>query len=208
MEGRLRSAELLAVLGMATDLGLGLPMADFAEQKSAFFAGQSAQVAELATRAGERLGLGGGELATLRFAALARDLGRVAISAAIWDKPGPLNDAEWESVRLHPYYSERMLVKVPTLADAAALAGAHLERCDGSGYHRGSRAQPAASCLLAAADAYVTMRHARAYRPAFGPGRKCGRWRVRAGWSRRRSTRCSPRRVTPGRGSAVSGLRA
>ena len=117
-----------------------------------------------------RLGLAPAEQQTLRFAALAHDLGRVGISTAIWDKPARLTDGEWESVRLHAYYAERMLLKVPALAEAARLAGAHHEQCDGSGYHRGSRAQPVLSCLLAAADAYVAMRNARAWRPALDPG--------------------------------------
>lgn len=118
----------------------GQVMADFAEQKSVFFAGHSARVADLAVGAAARLRLAAPEQRTLRFAALAHDLGRVGVSTAVWDKPGPLNDAEWESVRLHSYYSERMLSKAPALAEAARLAGAHHERCDGSGYHRGSRA--------------------------------------------------------------------
>jgi HD-GYP domain-containing protein (c-di-GMP phosphodiesterase class II) len=148
----------------------GRVMGDFADQKSAFFAGHSAQVADLAVGAARRLGLAPAEQRTLRFAALAHDLGRVGISTAIWDKPGRLTDGEWESVRLHAYYSERMLLKVPALAEAARLAGAHHEQCDGSGYHRGSRAQSVLSCVLAATDAYVAMRNARAWRPALDPG--------------------------------------
>lgn len=148
----------------------GHVMGNFADQKSAFFAGHSANVADLAVSAAGRLGVATAEQRTLRFAALAHDLGRTGVSTAIWDKAGRLTDAEWESVRLHSYYSERMLAKVPLLAEAARLAGAHHERCDGSGYHRGSRAQSALSCVLAAADAYVAMRHARAYRPALDPG--------------------------------------
>ena len=58
----------------------------------------------------------------LRVGALAHDLGRVAVSAAVWDKPGPLNDSEWEKVRLHPYHSERLLARAPALATATASA--------------------------------------------------------------------------------------
>ena len=185
-------------------------MGDFADQKSAFFAGHSAQVADLAISAAARLGLTPGEQQTLRFAALAHDLGRVGISTAIWDKPGRLTDGEWESVRLHAYYSERMLLKVPALAGTARLAGAHHERCDGSGYHRGSRAQPVLSCLLAA-DAYVRCGTPGPGGPALDPGQTGAEMRalgVRASWNRQRSTRCSPRRATPGRGCGehVAGL--
>jgi len=53
-------------------------------------------------------------------------------------------------------------------APLARLAGSHGERCDGTGYHRGSRAAdlPAAAWLLAAADCYQAMREPRAHRPA------------------------------------------
>ncbi len=78
-------------------------MADFADQKSGFFAGHSAHVADLAVMAAERLGLERDGRLMLQVGALAHDLGRVAVSTAIWDKPGPLNDTERESVRLHPY---------------------------------------------------------------------------------------------------------
>ena len=57
------------------------------------------------------------------------------------------------------------------LRPLARLAGSHGERCDGSGYHRGSRAGdlPAAAWLLAAADCYQAMRERRAHRPALSP---------------------------------------
>jgi HD-GYP domain-containing protein (c-di-GMP phosphodiesterase class II) len=164
-------------------------MGDIADQKSVCFADHSAQVAGLAVSAAGRLGLDRQELLALQFAALSHDLGRVGISTAVWDKPSPLNDSEWESVRLHSYYTERMLLKVPALAGAAALAGAHHERCDGSGYHRGSRTQPAPACLLAAADAYVAMRARARLPPALDPARpvrRRGRWRAgEAGTGRR-----------------------
>jgi hypothetical protein len=43
----------------------------------------------------------------------------------------PLSDAE--RVRLHPYLTERILCRVPSLVRVASLAGAHYERLDGSG---------------------------------------------------------------------------
>ena len=62
-------------------------------------------------------------------------------------------------------------MRAPSLARAGQLAGMHHERVDGCGYHRGTRAaaQSIAGCLLATADVYAAMRHARAYRPALDP---------------------------------------
>jgi DNA-binding CsgD family transcriptional regulator len=74
-----------------------------------------------------------------------------------------------ERVRLHPYLSERVLGRCPGLWRVAALAGAHHERLDGSGYHRGSGAQQLSSAarLLGAADVWTALREDRPHRPAF-----------------------------------------
>jgi HD-GYP domain-containing protein (c-di-GMP phosphodiesterase class II) len=99
------------------------------------------------------------------------DIGRVAVPVSVWTKPGPLNRDEREQVRLHAYHSERVLDAAAGLRPLARLAGSHGERCDGSGYHRGSRVGelPLTSWLLAAADCYQAMREPRAHRPALSP---------------------------------------
>ena len=86
----------------------------------------------------------------------------------IWDKPGPLTDAERERVRLHAYYTERVLARPAALAALGAIAACHHERLDGSGYHRtlpGSALSPAAR-ILAAADVYHAMTETRPHRAA------------------------------------------
>src|SRR5581483_349048 len=66
----------------------GRVMADFTDLKSIFFGGHSTRVAELAVAAAERMGLDAAERPMLELGALAHDLGRVAITTAIWEKPG------------------------------------------------------------------------------------------------------------------------
>jgi HD-GYP domain-containing protein (c-di-GMP phosphodiesterase class II) len=141
--------------------------ADFVDLKSPFTAGHSREVATLAARAAP------GEAVTLRRAGLLHDLGRASVPNGIWDKPARLTEGEWERVRLHPYYSERILGRVQALRPLATLAGMHHEHLDGSGYHRGSaRAEiPAAARVLAAADAYQAMTQPRPHRPALEPAR-------------------------------------
>lgn len=142
--------------------------AAFADLKTPFTRGHSAGVAALAEGAARHAGMAEAEAVTLRRAALVHDLGRVGIPNGILEKPGPLTRLEWERVRLHPYLTERILSQSPGLAPLAALAGAHHERLDGTGYHRGSPAAllPRAARILAAADSYQAMRQARPYRPA------------------------------------------
>jgi DNA-binding CsgD family transcriptional regulator len=107
----------------------------------------------------------------LRRAGLLHDLGRASVPNGIWDKPGALTDGEWERVRLHPYYSERILGRVQALKHLATLAGMHHERMDGSGYHRGSSHGeiPTSARVLAAADAYQAMTQPRPHRQALAP---------------------------------------
>jgi HD-GYP domain-containing protein (c-di-GMP phosphodiesterase class II) len=139
--------------------------------KSPWLREHSTGVAELAEAAAWRLELPAATVTSLRRAALAHDLGRVGVSNAIWEKPGPLGFGEWERVRLHSHFTERAFAQSPALAPIGQLAGTHHERLDGSGYHRGLRA-PAldqAARILAAADCYGAMRETRPYRPALEP---------------------------------------
>jgi HD-GYP domain-containing protein (c-di-GMP phosphodiesterase class II)/DNA-binding CsgD family transcriptional regulator len=143
-------------------------MGEFADLKSVFTLGHSPGVADLAEAAAWRLGLRARDVATVRRAALVHDLGRVAVSTGTWEKPGPLTTGEWERVRMHPYFGERVLARCDGLADAVAVAGRHHERLDGSGYHRGAGASelPLTARIVAAADACQAMSEPRPHRPA------------------------------------------
>jgi HD-GYP domain-containing protein (c-di-GMP phosphodiesterase class II) len=121
----------------------------------------------------------------LRVAGFLHDIGRVGISSHIWDKTAPLTTTERDQARLHAYYGERILSRVPALEEVATLAGQHHERCDGSGYHRGAMASQLTmpSRVLAAADAYRTLAEGRPHHPALPVARVCDRLRseVKAG---------------------------
>lgn len=144
---------------------------DFADLQSPYLAGHSSGVAELAAAAARRCGFPAADATGVRRSALVHDVGRVAVPARIWQKPGPLTADEWEQVRLHAYHSERVLCRSPWLAALTPVASSHHERLDGGGYHRQSTAtalsRPAR--LLAAADAYHAMTEPRPHRPALSP---------------------------------------
>jgi HD-GYP domain-containing protein (c-di-GMP phosphodiesterase class II) len=161
----------LTLEGEAIDRALGA-MGDFADLASPYLVGHSAGVAELATAAAQRCRLEAADLLQLRRGALVHDLGRVAVPVRIWQKATPLTSDDWERVRLHAYYSERVLARSAFLAALARVASFHHERLDGSGYHRGAAGvelRPSAR-LLAAADAYHAMTEPRPHRAALAPG--------------------------------------
>ena len=143
-------------------------MADFTDVRSPSRAGHSRGVAHLAATAGRLWGLPGGEIVALRRAALVHDVGMHGVPASILDKPGPLTGAEMERMRLHSYWTERVLARPAALARIGAMASLASERLDGSGYHRGlsGAAIPATGRILAAGDACRAMTEARPYRPA------------------------------------------
>jgi HD-GYP domain-containing protein (c-di-GMP phosphodiesterase class II) len=151
---------------LISDLDTALEvLADFADLKSPYFAGHSRAVSALAAAADP------GQADLLRRAGLVQDLGRVAVPNGIWARPEPLSAADFEAVRLHPYYTERILARSPATSSLARVAGLHHERLDGSGYHRGAVAAeiPYAARVLAAADAWRTLTSARPQRPALTP---------------------------------------
>jgi HD-GYP domain-containing protein (c-di-GMP phosphodiesterase class II) len=144
---------------------------DVADLKLPALHGHSAAVASLATDAARRLRVDAQTVAALEVAAPLHDIGRLAVTNVIWEKPTSLTAAEWEQVRMHPYHSERILATSHALEAVAPIAGMHHERLDGSGYHRGcpARDQPAAVRILAAADAFQAMTQDRPHRAALTP---------------------------------------
>jgi HD-GYP domain-containing protein (c-di-GMP phosphodiesterase class II) len=153
--------------------------------KSPYTIGHSRGVAELAAQAARTCALSPAEITEVRRAALLHDLGRLGVSNTIWDKQSPLNHAELERVRLHPYLTERMLASSATLAPLARIAVQHHERLEGSGYPRGlsGDALTTAGRVLAAADMYHARIEPRPHRSARTPAEAAADLRneVRAG---------------------------
>jgi DNA-binding NarL/FixJ family response regulator len=146
-------------------------VADFVDLKSPYTSGHSQGVGELA-EAAARLGrLPDADCVAVRRAGFLHDLGQSAVPAGAWMKAGPLSDTEWERMRLHPYYTERLLARVTGLSALGAMASLHHERPDGSGYHRSLPAPMLSSGarILAAAETYHAMTETRPHRPAYAP---------------------------------------
>lgn len=149
------------------DIDAGLQaMGAFADLKSSYTRGHSAGVAQLAAGGAERLGLPAGVVAEVRRAGYVHDVGRAGVASGVWEKEGPLTEREWEAVRKHADYTERILARPSMLARLGALGALDHERLDGTGYHRRLPAEslPPGARLLAVADMYQAMRETRPHR--------------------------------------------
>jgi HD-GYP domain-containing protein (c-di-GMP phosphodiesterase class II) len=143
--------------------------ADFIDLKSPYMAGHSRRCAQLAADAAGLLGCTEAQITTVRRAALLHELGTTAIPNSILDKHGPLTRSEFDRIEHHPMFTEQMLSRSPALAALNPVAGAHHEKADGSGYHKGlqGEATDRVARVLTATDMYVGLTTERADRPAF-----------------------------------------
>ena len=91
-------------------------------------------VAEVATR----LNLGPRETWMAWQAAILHDIGKVTIPSSILDKPGTLNEHEWEIVRCHPEAGADMLSGTAGYDGVARVVLAHHERFDSLGLPTGA----------------------------------------------------------------------
>jgi diguanylate cyclase (GGDEF)-like protein len=123
-------------------------------------------VADLSVAVGRRLGMSAEELDETARAAELHDVGKVAIPDAILDKPGPLDDEEWEFMRRHTIIGERILGSAPALAPVGKLVRSSHERYDGMGYPDGLLGDqiPLGARVVAVCDAYDAMTSDRSYR--------------------------------------------
>ena len=140
--------------------------ADVVDAKSPFTYRHSLGVAEVATSIAQTLDLPKARCQLVRRAALLHDLGKLSLSSALLDKSGQLSDEERRTVQQHPRFTRQILSRIEAFKEIAAIAGAHHERLDGSGYPdqlSGSEI-PLEARILAVADIYRALTEDRPYR--------------------------------------------
>jgi putative nucleotidyltransferase with HDIG domain len=138
------------------------------DSKSPFTSGHSERVARLADALARRLGIADARRRWLGRGALLHDVGKLGVSNAVLDKPGPLDADEWVSMRQHAAHTEAILVRIGAFAELARVAGAHHERLDGRGYPRGLGAEQIAleTRIITTADVFDAISADRPYRAA------------------------------------------
>jgi diguanylate cyclase (GGDEF)-like protein len=125
-------------------------------------------VAELSCELGRTLHQSDQELQRIRLAAMLHDIGKSAIPESVLNKPGPLDERDWEFMHRHTLIGERIVLAAPALASTAPLIRSSHERLDGTGYPDGLRGTeiPLGSRIIAVCDAFDAMTSERSYRHA------------------------------------------
>src|SRR5919198_4455833 len=118
-------ADRMLIADDERQLTLARAFAAVVDAKSPWTYHHSDRTSLFATRVGAVLGFARAEIDDLRRAALLHDVGKLAISNRILDKPSKLTAAEFARVREHPVITRRILERVPGFSPLAALAAAH-----------------------------------------------------------------------------------
>lgn len=120
-------------------------------------------------------------------AAPLHDLGKIAIADRVLLKKGGFdNNEERESMRQHAVLGAELLegARSELLRMAGEIAASHHERWDGQGYPRGLRGEeiPIAARIVAIADVFDALVHARPYKTAWTVAEAIAEIRQERGW--------------------------
>ncbi len=144
-------------------------LADVVEAKDPSTRGHCELVSRFARLTARQLGLDSRQTSLACYGALLHDVGKIAVSDGVLNKPGPLLVEERDLVRAHVRVGHDLLRRVPALADVAEVVLAHHERFDGDGYPGGLHGEeiPLPARIVAVVDAYCAMITVRSYKSAF-----------------------------------------
>jgi response regulator RpfG family c-di-GMP phosphodiesterase len=138
------------------------------EAKDLYTRGHSDRIYHYCTLVGRRLGLDSSSFEELKLAGILHDIGKIGIPDSVLRKASALTDSEYEMIRKHLDFADRILTPLPFLEKTRRIVRQHHERYDGKGYPDGLKGEEISieGRILAVADAYDAMRSDRAYRKA------------------------------------------
>ena len=130
----------------------------------------STNVAVLSTILGQRLGLDKATLGELCLAGFLHDAGKLGVDPDVLNKPGALDEKEWQSMRLHPVMAANALMSgqrlTTSMMRSVVVAFEHHMNFDLSGYPSVSVKDSVTlfGGIVSLADRYDALTTARVYR--------------------------------------------
>jgi len=136
------------------------------EAKDPYTKGHSERVTEYSLIIANNMSLDPHQVQMIKYCGLLHDLGKIAITDTILNKPDSLNDEEIKNIQRHPAEGASVLSPLSFLRPGIPIVRHHHERFDGSGYPDRLKAEkiPLTARILACADAYDAMTSDRPYR--------------------------------------------
>lgn len=140
------------------------------EMRDPYTAGHQQRVSALAVAIARRMGMQETQVADIEIAGTIHDVGKMAVPFEILNKSGRLTPSELGMIHEHAQASYDILSHAHIPGDVVELVYQHHERCDGSGYPRGLKAQEIlmGAKVLMVADVAEAISSERPYRPALG----------------------------------------
>lgn len=135
------------------------------EAKDQYTMGHTQRVKKYALGLARELGFEQARLERLGLAAELHDIGKIGVSEGVINKPGMLTDLEYENMKDHVLFGEKILKPIAYLSDILPWVRGHHERWDGKGYPDGLKGEecPLEARILAIADAFDAMTSQRSY---------------------------------------------
>lgn len=165
---RIRDEELLNVLDLEVDdvIDFALIFSHLIDFRSSFTARHSVGVAKAAESLASLVGFSEYECKLMLIAGYLHDLGKLAISNEILDKPGKLTETEFDEIRKHTYYTYHLLEPIEAFKTINVWASYHHEKLDGTGYpfHIKGENLVLGSRVMAVADVFTAITEDRPYR--------------------------------------------
>lgn len=126
-------------------------------------------VSKISRKIGEAMHLDTELLQEIETAGLLHDIGKIALSSSIFEKPGKLTTTEYQTIKRHAEVGYHILKSVDTYSNLSDYVLAHHERWDGTGYPRGLKDTeiPLVARIITVADSYDALTSDRPYRKAF-----------------------------------------
>ena len=136
------------------------------EAKDYYTSGHTERVSKIAVALGTRLGYDGADLDAIEIGALLHDIGKIGIPERILQKPGKLDDEEWQVMREHPLISDYILSEVELPEIVRQIVRSSHERLDGAGYpdQLAGDDVPLPARIVLVADAFDAITSDRPYR--------------------------------------------
>ncbi len=142
-------------------------VANAIDAKDVYTQGHCKRVAEHSLMIGRYVGMSDEELESLEYSALLHDVGKIGVQDSILNKASCLTDEEFNIMKQHPLYGDRILTEISHLNESIGYgAKYHHERYDGKGYCQGLKGEeiPYFARIIAIADTYDAMVTDRIYR--------------------------------------------